>query len=120
LHENNFHPNSGVELIFVCENCLHLRQCLHPESVKKSLDSLPDYYWSYLNLKLEFEKFYRISDGANLKLMLERLNISSLSEIDYCLRNVKHMELIVHRMLNDGHRFEKPELIMRHLQPGLW
>lgn len=51
--------------------------------------------------------------------MLERLKISSVSEIDYCLRNIKHMELIVQRMLNDGHCFEKPELIMKTLQPGL-
>ncbi len=53
------------------------------------------------------------------------------------MRNVRHMELIVYQMLNDGkfveynmfsyvlnyilgHRFEKPEYIMANLQQGIW
>ncbi len=30
------------------------------------------------------------------------LNICALSEIDYCMRYIRHMELIVYQMLNDG------------------
>jgi hypothetical protein len=30
------------------------------------------------------------------------LNISPISEIDYCMRHVKQMESIVYQMINDG------------------
>jgi len=33
------------------------------------------------------------------------LNISPISEIDSCMRHIKHMELIVYQMLNDGKYF---------------
>ncbi len=65
------------------------------------------------------------------------MSISPIDETDYCMRNVRHMELIVYQMLNDGkfveynmfsyvlnyilgHRFEKPEYIMANLQQGIW
>lgn len=108
-------------MTFICENCLHLRQCLHPESAKKSLIPLPNYYWSYFDLRLEFQYKYQTTQYNNLNSMLEsnsgkikfhlyiiffhiyiELNISPISEIDYCMRNIKHMELIIYQMLNDG------------------
>jgi hypothetical protein len=67
------------------------------------------------------------------------LSISPIDEIDYCMRHVRHMELIVYHMLNDGklllkkkiqfyvinrfylgYRFDKPEYIMANLQQGIW
>ncbi|CAF4016969.1 unnamed protein product [Rotaria sordida] len=119
LHEHYLHPDLGIKLTFVCENCLHLRQCLHPESVKKSIISLPSYYWSYFDLRLEFEHMYKTCEHNNLNSMLEKLNISPISENDYCMRHIKHMELIVYQMLNDGHHFEKLECIMSNLKQGI-
>ncbi|CAF1600804.1 unnamed protein product, partial [Adineta ricciae] len=110
--------NTGVNVTFVCENCLHLRQCLHPESAKKSI-SLPNYYWKYFDLRLEFEKMYKTSECQNLISMSEKLNLCPISETDYCMRHIKLMELIVHQMLNDGHHFKEPESIMINLQQGI-
>jgi hypothetical protein len=62
---------------------------------------------------------YKTSECNNLNSMLEsnymkdinlnilsffhiELNISPISEIDYCMRHIKHMELIIYQMLNDG------------------
>ncbi|CAF4533884.1 unnamed protein product, partial [Rotaria sp. Silwood1] len=119
LHEHCLHPDLGIKLTLVCENCLHLRQCLHPESVKKSITCLPSYYWSYFDLRFEFEHMYKTCERNNLNSMLEKLNISPISESDYCMRLIKHMELIVYQMLNDGHHFEKLERIMTNLQQGI-
>jgi epithelial splicing regulatory protein 1/2 len=119
LRDRYLHPDYGVNLTLVCVNCLHLRQCLHPESVKKSTIHLPSYYWSYFNLRHEFEHMYRTIECYDLNTMLEKLSISPIDETDYCMRNVRHMELIVYQMLNDGHRFEKPEYIMANLQRGI-
>lgn len=58
-------------MTLVCENCLHLRQCLHPESAKKSTRILPNYYWSYFDLKSEFTRLYKNSSSNNLNSMLE-------------------------------------------------
>lgn len=58
-------------MILVCDNCLHLRQCLHPESMKKSTRILPNYYWSYFDLKREFARLYQTSARPNLNSMLQ-------------------------------------------------
>lgn len=71
LQDNQFHPENNVQLTFLCENCLHLRQCLHPESVKKSSKPLANYYWSYFDLRHEFERFYETTECHNLNAMLE-------------------------------------------------
>ncbi|CAF4762984.1 unnamed protein product [Rotaria sp. Silwood1] len=113
LRDRCLHPDFGINLTFVCENCLPLRQCLHPESVKKLTIPLPSYYWSYFDLRHEFQYMYKTTECYNTNTMLE-------NEIDYCMRHVRHMELIVYQMLNDGYRFEKPEQIMVNLQQGIW
>ncbi|CAF4529088.1 unnamed protein product [Rotaria sp. Silwood1] len=112
LRDRCLHPDFGINLTFVCENCLPLRQCLHPESVKKLTIPLPSYYWSYFDLRHEFQYMYKTTECYNTNTMLE-------NEIDYCMRHVRHMELIVYQMLNDGYRFEKPEQIMVNLQQGI-
>ncbi|CAF3359512.1 unnamed protein product [Rotaria socialis] len=141
LYERHLHPDLGIKLTIVCNDCLHLRQCLHPESVKKSIASIPIYYWSYFDLRLQFGQMYKTNEHEHLNSMLERLNICPISEADYSMRSIKHMELIVHRLLHDGtfifeqlncsfcyfdgvffalgHHFEKPECIMRNLQQGI-
>ncbi|CAF3725437.1 unnamed protein product [Adineta steineri] len=118
LHDRCLHPDSGVNITFVCVNCLHLRQCLHPESAKKSI-ILPNYYWKYFDLRLEFENMYKTSECNHINTMLEKLSICPIDETDYCMRYIKHMELIVYQMLNDGHHFEKPEYISANLQQGI-
>jgi hypothetical protein len=120
LQELHLHPDLGVNITFICANCLHLRQCLHPESAKKPTIPLPNYYWSYFDLRHEFEHTYKTSDCNNLDTMLEsnytkginlnlmslyfyvELNICPISEKDNCMRHIKHMELIVYQMLTDG------------------
>ncbi|CAF1077806.1 unnamed protein product [Rotaria magnacalcarata] len=119
LYERHLHPDLGIKLTIVCNNCLHLRQCLHPESAKKSIASIPIYYWSYFDLRRQFGQMYKTYEHENLNSMLEKLNICPISETDYSMRSIKHMELIVHRLLHDGHHFEKPECIMRNLQQGI-
>ncbi|UJR28830.1 hypothetical protein I4U23_010054 [Adineta vaga] len=119
LQERYLHPDFDINFTLICENCLPLRQCLHPESVKKSTISLPKYYWSYFDMRHEFEHMYTTTECHNLKTMLEKLSIAPVDEIDYCMQNVRNMELIVYQMLKDGYRFEKPESIMLHLQQGL-
>ncbi|CAF3479394.1 unnamed protein product [Adineta steineri] len=113
LRSQYLHPDFNVNFTFVCENCLYLRQCLHPESIKKGTMPLPSYYWSYFDLRHEFEHMYTTTECHNIKEMLE------IDETDYCMRHVRNMELIIYQMLNDGHRFEKPEYIMTNLQQGL-
>ncbi len=119
LRDLHLHPDLGVHMTFVCENCLHLRQCLHPESAKKSTIPLPNYYGSYYDLRREFEHRYHTSECHNLNSMLEskwiksktgystlfgdlELNLSPVSENDYSMRQIRHMELIVYQMFNDG------------------
>ncbi|CAF4135940.1 unnamed protein product, partial [Rotaria magnacalcarata] len=119
LRDRYLHPDFGVKLTFVCENCLHIRQCLHPESVKKSTIPLPNYYWSYFDLRNEFKHMYKTTECYNINTMLEKLSISPIDEIDYCMRHIRQMELIVYQMLNNGYRFEQPEHVMTHLQQGI-
>lgn len=82
LRDRYLHPDFGVNLTLVCENCLHLRQCLHPESVKKSTIPLPSYYWSYFDLRHEFGNMYRTNECYNMNTMLES-NFISISVINY-------------------------------------
>jgi hypothetical protein len=87
LRDRYLHPDFGVNLTFVCENCLHLRQCLHPESVKKSTISLPSYYWSYFDLRHEFEHMYTTTECQNLNTMLESNYPITLEEKNISLDN---------------------------------
>ncbi|CAF1230717.1 unnamed protein product [Adineta ricciae] len=119
LRDQYLHPDFNVNFTLVCENCLHLRQCLHPESVKKSTVPLPTYYWSYFDMRHEFAHMYTTTERPDLKIMLEKLSITSVDEPDYCMRHARNMELIVYQMLKDGYQFKKPESIMVHLQQGL-
>ena len=40
------------------------------------------------------------------------LSISPIDEIDYCMRQVRHMELIVYQMLNDGKFFVQDTILV--------
>ncbi|CAF1485782.1 unnamed protein product, partial [Adineta steineri] len=62
---------------------------------------------------------YKTSECNHINTMLEKLSICPIDETDYCMRYIKHMELIVYQMLNDGHHFEKPEYISANLQQGI-
>ncbi|UJR20766.1 hypothetical protein I4U23_023883 [Adineta vaga] len=73
----------------------------------------------FTSRKLEFQRMYKTSASSNLISMCETLNLSPISDDDYCMRHIKLMEMIVHQMLNDGHHFETPESIMINLQQGL-
>jgi len=84
LHELHLHPDFGINMTFVCENSLHLRQCLHPESAKKSIISLSNYYWSYFDLRHEFEHMYKTSQCNNLNSMLES---NYIMDIDLNIQN---------------------------------
>jgi len=92
----------GINITFVCQNCLDLRQCLHPESAKKSIISLSKYYWSYFDLRLEFEHKYKTSECKNLNAMLESnyiktidLNIKKMKyDITFFLYRIKYISYI--------------------------
>lgn len=42
----------------MCDGNLHLRQLLLPECVKKGIE-IPSYFYSYYDLRKEFNKFYQ-------------------------------------------------------------
>jgi epithelial splicing regulatory protein 1/2 len=63
----------GIEdFHLVTDGCLHLRQSLIPECTKKDI-KLPDYYYSYYDIRKEFLKY----TGLNQK-------INNLDDINNC------------------------------------
>jgi hypothetical protein len=80
--------------------------------------------------------FHRVSSILHLEL-----NLTQITEIDHCMRDVRQMALIINQMLTDGnvvreqttcrfhmisirnysgHHFNKSERIMSQLQQGIW
>lgn len=84
--------------------------------------SLPNYYWSYFDLRHEFERCYKKSECKSLESMIQSkgeetstfqflfrsfrvdldLGLNTAEENDYCMRHIRWMESIVMRMLTDG------------------
>lgn len=65
------------QFTFITDSSLHLRQTLIPECTKKNI-KLPDYYFTYHDIRKEFQKYA----GLNQR-------INSLDEILNCKLNVK-------------------------------
>ncbi|CAG0912497.1 unnamed protein product [Notodromas monacha] len=48
-------------VVLVCDGQLPLRQCFHPEACNKNVD-VPNYYYSFFDLRKEFAKAYGSED----------------------------------------------------------
>ena len=66
-HLNNSNATSDAECLrqitFVCDGQLPLRQCLHPQAVAKSIEMDKPWWWSFVDLKMEWEKFSKVQRG---------------------------------------------------------
>ncbi|XP_054722773.1 LOW QUALITY PROTEIN: RNA-binding protein fusilli-like [Uloborus diversus] len=109
-HGRNFH--------LVTDGQLHLRQVLHPEACQKHI-SLPDYYYSFFDLRKEFRKLYSSEEIHSIQEMLNYLGLESDGSAEFSMQQVQNIAKIARRLTEDGHIFEQPEIINTHLEPGI-
>ncbi|XP_022656369.1 RNA-binding protein fusilli-like isoform X2 [Varroa destructor] len=103
----------------VTDGQLHLRQVLHPESVRHQL-VLPSSLFSFFDLRKEFARFYNADSVPNTVAdMLNYLSLDADNSAEFISRQLQNMASIVCRMLNDGHKFTQPEVVLQRLEPGI-
>lgn len=110
--------NGGPPFYLVTDGQLHLRQVLHPEACHKNIN-LPNYYYSFFDIRKEFRKFYQSEEIQSIREMLDYLAMESDASADYSMRQVQNIAKTVIRLAQDGHRFDHPERINTHLEPGI-
>ncbi|XP_013790875.1 epithelial splicing regulatory protein 1-like [Limulus polyphemus] len=64
-----FDNDGNRNFFLVTDGQFHLRQVLHPEATKKNL-SLPDYFFSFFDLRKEFRRFYHTDEILSIQDML--------------------------------------------------
>ncbi|KFM78083.1 RNA-binding protein fusilli, partial [Stegodyphus mimosarum] len=111
-------PASGQPFHLVTDGQLHLRQVLHPEACQKNI-TLPEYYYSFFDLRKEFRKFYHSDEIHSVQDMLNYLAMESDASAEFSMQQVQNIAKIVLRLVEDGHSFENPEVINTHLEPGI-
>lgn len=111
-------PDSGQSFHLVTDGQLHLRQVLHPETCQKNI-SLPDYYYSFFDLRKEFRKFYHSDEIQSVQDMLNYLVMDADASAEFSMQQVQNIAKIILRLAEDGHTFEHPEVINTHLEPGI-
>ncbi|GAB6030575.1 hypothetical protein CHUAL_007437 [Chamberlinius hualienensis] len=109
---------AGRSFCFITDGPLHLRQCLHPETCNKNVE-LPDYYYTYFDLRKEYRKMYHGDEPFTITEMLNALEIEPDGSADYGIRMVQDMASIISRLLVDGYKFELPEIINCRLEHGI-
>lgn len=71
LVSKGVHPDHGGKSFFLTtDGPNHIRQVLHPECGNKNI-TLPQYYYSYYDLRKEFVKFYKAENIVTVKSMLD-------------------------------------------------
>jgi len=109
---------TGRSFHFITDGQLHLRQVLHPEACNKNI-VLSDYCNTFYDLRKEFRKFYRNNDIQTIEDMINYLCIEADASADCAMQKVQNMAKIIIRLINDGHKFEEPEVINERLEPGI-
>ncbi|XP_039484476.1 RNA-binding protein fusilli isoform X3 [Drosophila santomea] len=128
-----------TEIKLVTDGQLPLRQCLHREASAKDV-KLPAYYNRFSDLRKEFLR-YKSGDLAralvpvkDVKKMLQaptlpmpqsiaeilgELNISSVEDNDFYIRESRDMVTVIQTLLQAGHKFAANELVTLVLEPGI-
>jgi epithelial splicing regulatory protein 1/2 len=109
---------TGRSFHLITDGQFHLRQVLHPEACTKNL-TLPDYFNTFYDLRKEFRKFYRNNDIQTIEDIINYLSIEADASADCAMQKVQNMAKIIIRLINDGHKFEEPEVINDKLEPGI-
>ncbi|XP_074603955.1 uncharacterized protein LOC141857360 [Brevipalpus obovatus] len=109
--------NQSFRLII--DGQLHLRQVLLPEASNKGIN-LPDYFYSFHDIKKEFRKFYRNNDIRTVEEILNYLTIEPDGSADCVIRKLQNISKILIRLITDGHKFDDPEIINKRLEPGIY
>lgn len=103
----------------VTDGQLHLRQVLHPEAIRHQIN-LPSSMFSFFDLRKEFSRFYNAdTTPSSVAEMLNYLSLEPDGGAEYIPRQLQNMASIICRMLNDGHKFTEPEIIIQRLEPGI-
>ncbi|VDI45110.1 epithelial splicing regulatory protein 1-like isoform X1 [Mytilus galloprovincialis] len=119
LSAKGVHPeNGGKSFCLLTDGQSHLRQCLHPETCTKNY-SLPSYFSKFYDLRNEFKKYYKTDNIQNIKSMLDYLGLQEDHSVEYGVRQCQEMANIMHRLINDGHVFNSPEVVNERLEPGI-
>ncbi|KRK00286.1 RNA-binding protein fusilli isoform X1 [Drosophila yakuba] len=128
-----------TEIKLVTDGQLPLRQCLHREASAKDVE-LPAYYNRFSDLRKEFLR-YKSGDLAralvpvkdvkkmlqaptlpmpqSIAEMLGELNISSVEDNDFYIRESRDMVTVIQTLLQAGHKFAANELVTLVLEPGI-
>nr|NP_524691.1 fusilli, isoform D [Drosophila melanogaster]NP_725481.1 fusilli, isoform E [Drosophila melanogaster]NP_725482.1 fusilli, isoform F [Drosophila melanogaster]Q9BJZ5.1 RecName: Full=RNA-binding protein fusilli [Drosophila melanogaster]AAK15280.1 fusilli [Drosophila melanogaster]AAM70981.1 fusilli, isoform D [Drosophila melanogaster]AAM70982.1 fusilli, isoform E [Drosophila melanogaster]AAM70983.1 fusilli, isoform F [Drosophila melanogaster] len=128
-----------TEIKLVTDGQLPLRQCLHREASAKDVE-LPAYYNRFSDLRKEFLR-YKSGDLAralvpvkdvkkmlqaptlpmpqSIAEMLGELNISSVEDNDFYIRESRDMVTVIQTLLQAGHKFAANELVNLVLEPGI-
>ncbi|XP_076335363.1 epithelial splicing regulatory protein 1-like isoform X2 [Tachypleus tridentatus] len=111
--------NDGQRNFFlVTDGQFHLRQVLHPEATKKNI-TLPDYFFSFFDLRKEFRTFYHTDEILSIQDMLNYLAVEGDETVEHTTKYVQDMGKVILRMVTDGYKFEEPDTILERLEPGI-
>ncbi|XP_017040585.1 RNA-binding protein fusilli isoform X2 [Drosophila ficusphila] len=128
-----------ADIKLVTDGQLPLRQCLHREASAKDVE-LPAYYNRFSDLRKEFLR-YKSGDLAralvpvkdvkkmlqapalpmpqSIAEMLAELNVSSVEDNDFYIRESREMVTVIQTLLQAGHKFAANEVVNLVLEPGI-
>lgn len=114
------HPDvGGRQFQFVTDGQLHMRTCLHPEAVRKSIPLAPHYY-SFFDLRREFRMRYKPEVVNCIRDMLDYVDLPHCQTEEYGVRHCQEMATIIQRLVADGHEFNDPDVVKDRLEPAIY
>ncbi|XP_052230014.1 epithelial splicing regulatory protein 1-like isoform X1 [Dreissena polymorpha] len=119
LVSKGVHPDhGGKSFCLATDGPTHIRQVLHPECGTKNVN-IPQYLYSYFDVRKEFKKFYKADNITGIKTMLDYLGLQEDQSVEYGIRKTQEMAAIIHRLVVDGHVFGEHEYVNERLEPGI-
>ncbi|XP_045194207.1 epithelial splicing regulatory protein 1-like isoform X2 [Mercenaria mercenaria] len=119
LVSKGVHPDhGGKSFCLATDGPNHIRQALHPECGNKNI-TLPQYFYSYYDLRKEFVKMYKAENITNIKCMLDYLGLQEDQSSEYGIKQCQEMASTIHRLIVDGHLFTEPDVVNERLEPGI-
>ncbi|XP_072013370.1 epithelial splicing regulatory protein 1-like [Amphiura filiformis] len=114
--------SEGATFCLCTDGQLHVRQCIHPQALKKNVE-LQDYFCNFFDIRKEFRKCHpeapqitTVKDMADyLKIECGKYNFTETGH-DECATIAQ----IVQRLVAEGHIFSDPEDISRKYEPGTY
>ncbi|XP_063971755.1 epithelial splicing regulatory protein 2-like isoform X1 [Lytechinus pictus] len=112
----------GKTFCLLTDGQLHVRQCLHPQTINKGI-AIPDYFYSFFDLRKEFRRKYpnapHITDVKDMATYL-KIDVGNFNYTETGIDECRTMASIVTKMISDHHRFIKPDYVTKKYEPGTY